>query len=160
MLGFVLVRDEALLSRFSKQSILSIELDTQDSFEQSLFILINSNRLKLELPALMTTTVLMDIAEAHSLDMANRGYLAHISPDGLHNSDRMKSAGYAYSYWGEVIAGGPATPAITLDGWLNSPKHKAVLLDERYREMGIGFVYDDRTKYGNYWTVIVAVPEP
>lgn len=126
--------------------------------EQSLLILINDKRLDLELPALITTTVLMQVAEAHSQDMAANNYLAHASLTGLHGDDRLTEAGYDFSYWGEAIAGGSTTPAVALDGWLNSPPHKAVLLDGRYQEIGLGFAYGGETEYGYYWVVMVTRP--
>lgn len=137
----------------------SLDGVSQDDFEQSLLILINDQRLELDLPALITTTVLMQVAEAHSQDMAANNYLAHANLAGLHGGGRLTEAGYDFSWWGEAIAGGSTTPAGALDGWLNSPPHKAVLLSERYSEIGLGFAFDEGTKYGYYWTVVVARPE-
>lgn len=127
--------------------------------EQSLLILINDRRLDLALPALITSTVLMDVAEAHSQDMAVNNYLAHVNLAGLHSYDRLVEAGYKFSYWGEVIAGGSTTPAVALDGWLDSPPHKAVLQGAMYQEIGLGFAFNSKTKHGYYWTVVVARPE-
>lgn len=130
----------------------------QEDFEHSLLILINDKRLDFELPAIITTTVLMDVAEAHSQDMATNNYLAHANLAGLHGGGRLTEAGYEFSYWGETIAGGSTTPAATLDVWLNSPPHKAVLLDEKFQEIGLGFAFDSETKHGYYWTVVVVRP--
>lgn len=135
-----------------------IEVSDQDDFEQDLLALINSKRAELELPALITTTVLMEVAEAHSRDMANRDYLGHADPEGLSAGSRLDKGGYRFIWWGEVIAGGSASPVIAIEGWLNSPEHKAILLDGKYQEIGLGFAYNDRTKYWNYWTVVVTRP--
>lgn len=147
-----------VLTGCSSQISQPLDQPDQDSFEQSLLILINSKRLDLELPALITATVLMQVAEAHSQDMAANNYLAHGNLAGLHGDDRLTEAGYEFSWWGEAIAGGSTTPAVALDGWLGSPPHKAVLLDGRYSEIGLGFAYGDETKYRYYWVVVVARP--
>lgn len=140
-----------------KQSFIEVS-ENQDDFERDLLALINSKRAELELPALITTTVLMEVAEAHSRDMASRDYLGHADPEGLSAGSRLDKGGYRFIWWGEVIAGGSASPVIAIDGWLASPEHKAILLDGKYQEIGLGFAYNDRTKYWNYWTVVVTRP--
>lgn len=147
-----------VLTGCSSQVSQSLDGAAQADPEQSLLILINSKRLDFELPALITSTVLMQVAEAHSQDMAANNYLAHANLAGLHGGGRLTEAGYEFSYWGETIAGGSTTPAVALDGWLGSPPHKAVLLSARYQEIGLGFAFDSETKYGYYWVVVVARP--
>lgn len=133
--------------------IASFEVTDRD-FETILFDQINLKRSELNRSTLITNTVLMSVAEAHCVDMANRDYFSHAGPEGNHAGDRLDLAGYRWDYWGEVLARGSVTPEETLAGWFNSPRHKAVLLDEAYREIGLGF-----TEEGHYcWTVVLAAP--
>lgn len=139
--------------------ILQVEVVDQADFEAELVNVINAKRQELGLSTLVTSALLMQVAEAHSQDMATRRYLEHASPEGVHAGERIRLAGYKWYYWGEVIAGGSASPQAVFDDWMGSPLHKAVLLDGVYEEIGVGFVYDDTTKYHNYWTVNLAIPK-
>jgi uncharacterized protein YkwD len=60
-------------------------------------------------------------------------------------AQRINRAGYlgGTSTWtvGETIAwgrGGSASPASIVRSWLQSPPHRAILLDARYHDVGIG----------------------
>jgi uncharacterized protein YkwD len=82
---------------------------------------------------------------AHSRDMVLHGFFAHDSPTGSTPKERMDRAGYfaGASSWalGETIAwgtGSRATPAAIVRSWLRSPGHRAILLDGRYHDLGIG----------------------
>ena len=84
-------------------------------------------------------------AGAHSRDMVRHDFFAHDSPTGSTPKERIDRAGYfdGASSWamGETIAwgsGGRATPASIVRSWLNSPGHRAILLDGRYKDLGVG----------------------
>jgi uncharacterized protein YkwD len=107
--------------------------------------LINENRAKRNLPRLGSTASLARAAAAHSRDMASRGFFSHASPGGSTPRQRIDRAGYldGASRWtiGETIAwgsGGMASPASIVRSWLQSPGHRAILLDGRFRDVGIG----------------------
>jgi len=85
-------------------------------------------------------------AQGHSADMATRNYFAHDTPEGKTPWDRAKAAGYADPS-AENIAMGYRTPADVVTGWMNSPGHRANILNCASHAIGIG--YDQR---GFYWT--------
>jgi uncharacterized protein YkwD len=69
-------------------------------------------------------------ASRHAADMARRNYFAHVSPSGKSPLARARAAGWRGGV-GEVIAWGCgplASPRATLNAWLNSPPHRAILL--------------------------------
>lgn len=83
--------------------------------------------------------------EAHARDMVRRSYFSHVTPEGETVSDRLRDAGYlgGRSPWrvGETLAWGRgrlSTPAATVDAWMESAPHRRVLLNDRYREIGVG----------------------
>lgn len=157
--GFTPVRE--LLPTVLPQAIKSyipVILNTR-TFEQELIDLINAERTKNGLIALTPQPLLFQVAEAHSMDMATNDYLAHAGLSGDHAGERLTKAGYAFSYWGEVIAGGSASPEIAFEGWMNSPPHKTVLLNPAYTEIGAGYVLKEGTVYWHYWCVVVAIPK-
>jgi uncharacterized protein YkwD len=88
-------------------------------------------------------------ARLHSEDMARQGYFSHTSLDGRTPWDRMEAQGYAAGS-GENIAAGHATAAAVMDGWMNSPGHRANILDCASRAIGVGLGYGGA--YGTYWT--------
>lgn len=91
-------------------------------------------------------------AEGHSADMAAKGYFDHTSPDGRNPGDRIKASGFSpISAWGENIAKGQRTAADVVRGWLNSPGHKANIMNCNYTHIGVG--HDAR---GPLWTQVFA----
>jgi uncharacterized protein YkwD len=107
--------------------------------------LINQARGDHGLGALRATSSLERAAAAHSRDMVRRDFFAHESPTGSTMQQRIDRAGYfdGASSWalGETIAwgsGGRATPASIARAWLQSPGHRAILLDGRYHDLGVG----------------------
>jgi uncharacterized protein YkwD len=107
--------------------------------------LINEARADHGLGALRSKGALERAATAHSRDMVRNDFFAHDSPTGSTPKERIEHAGYfdGASSWalGETIAwgsGGRATPASIVRSWLNSPGHRAILLDGRYKDVGVG----------------------
>ena len=73
---------------------------------------------------------LVRAAGRHAADMGLGGYFGHVSPSGRSPQARVRAAGWRGSV-GEVIAWGCgrlATPRATLNAWMNSPPHRAILL--------------------------------
>jgi hypothetical protein len=87
-------------------------------------------------------------ARAHSKDMRVKGYFEHNSPDGKTPWDRIKAAGYSQP-GAENIAMGYATAKAVIDGWMNSPGHRANILNCKLKAVGIGVEYGSG---GPWWT--------
>ncbi|HUB35565.1 MAG TPA: CAP domain-containing protein [Solirubrobacteraceae bacterium] len=87
-------------------------------------------------------------AQGHSEDMINEDYFSHEAPNGSTPLQRMEEVGYIYSHEigyevGENIAWGTlwlATPASIVESWMNSPEHRANILDANYVDTGMGVV--------------------
>lgn len=126
------------------------------TFEEQLVDLINAERAKQGLGTLSINSVLAQVAEAHSQDMIDRNFFDHTNPDGLLPGNRVTNAGYTWSNVGETIGAGYTSPQAMLNGWLNSPGHRAILLGANYTEIGIGYVPGGA--YGHYWTAVFARP--
>lgn len=95
-------------------------------------------------------------AQAHNDDMVRRGFFAHECPDGSSVAERVRAAGYAFSLVAENLAAGQRTPAEVVQGWLDSPGHRANLLHRDVRQIGVG-----RTEggpYGTTWTQVFGTP--
>ena len=84
-------------------------------------------------------------AEAHARDMVARHFFAHTTPEGVRFSDRIEQTGWMLRRpgWsvGETLAWGTAelsTPEAIVRAWLESPRHRHVVLAARYHRVGIG----------------------
>ncbi|BAU87675.1 allergen V5/tpx-1 family protein [Streptomyces laurentii] len=82
--------------------------------------------------------------------MAARDFFDHTNPDGDGPGERVTATGYQWSTYGENIAKGQATAAEVMEGWMNSPGHRANILNCDFREIGIGL----HTSGGPYWTQV------
>ncbi len=92
---------------------------------------------------------LTQAATAHSQDMSKNNYFAHNSQDGRDPFQRMRDAGYP-SPGAENIAQGYADEQAAVDGWMNSPGHRANILNCSLHTMGLGTASSPAK--GIYWT--------
>jgi uncharacterized protein YkwD len=127
------------------------------TFTQTLLELINYERRLLGVKPLRLNGILNQSAYNHSQDMAEKDYFSHRGSDGSRVGDRIYNAGYHYSSASENIAAGQFSPEEVVQDWMNSPKHRASMLSDNYREIGIGHYYlandTGNINYNNYWTV-------
>lgn len=125
--------------------------------ETKLIELTNAERKKLKLPALQVDPVLLKLARAHAAMMARLDKIGH-DLDGKTFSQRMEQAGYPASRAGENVAEGHRTPAEAVAGWLQSPGHKANILQADYTHIGVGMATSKSGK--PYFTQVFAKPFP
>lgn len=138
--------------------------------ERMVHDLTNQQRVNNGLSPLTFDLEISEIARAHSLDMSNRSYFSHQTPEGLVPTDRADKAGYSctkmvgmmiYSGIAENIFQGNLYDSyytvngiitsyswntnediskITVDGWMDSPGHRKNILTEMFDREGIGVV--------------------
>jgi uncharacterized protein YkwD len=127
-----------------------------NSFINRVLELTNAQRLQAGLQPLTLNSKLNNSAQTHSEDMALRDFFDHKGSNGSSMGDRAKASGYNFSRLGENIAAGYATPEDVVQGWLNSPGHRANILNPSYREIGIGYYYlandTGNVNENFYWT--------
>lgn len=120
--------------------------------------LTNAERAKAGCGPLAVAPILTTVAQAHSQDMATHDYFAHDSQDGRSPFDRMTAAGYRYSTAAENIAAGQRTPQDVVTGWMNSPGHRANILNCALTQIGVGYATATGSTYGTYWTQDFGTP--
>jgi uncharacterized protein YkwD len=104
---------------------------------------INQIRADHHLAPVYPASSLQATASHHSADMLVRGYFGHNSPTGSTLYTRITNSGFVNGYsWlgGETLAWGSgtlATPKATVNAWLASPEHRAIMLSTTYRRIGI-----------------------
>jgi len=119
------------------------------AYEQQVVDLVNKERAAAGLPSLKVNSKLSGVAEKKAEDLRDQNYFAHQSPTYGSPFDMMKQFGISYTAAGENIARGQRTPESVMDGWMNSPGHKANILNSSFTEIGVGYVTDSRGT--TYW---------
>lgn len=94
-------------------------------------------------------------AQAKAQDMANKNYWAHVSPEGTQPWYFFDQSGYAYIRAGENLAYGFMTSQGAVDGWMNSPTHRANILGD-YQDVGFGIVNAPDYQSSGQQTIVVA----
>lgn len=97
----------------------------------------NQNRVANGLPALQVSPLLMEAAQEKANDMVTKGYFAHTSPQGLTPWYWFENVGYQFDYAGENLAVNFADSQDVTNAWMNSPEHRANILDTNYTQIGM-----------------------
>lgn len=111
----------------------------REDLEANMLELVNEERAKHNLPLLKADPEIQVVARAHSRDMFARGYFSHINPDGKGPFDRMRAHGIRYLSAGENLALAQ-TLSIAHNGLMNSPGHRANILQPAFGRVGIGIL--------------------
>jgi uncharacterized protein YkwD len=109
------------------------------NYEAEMLQLINAERQKHGLKPLQADAEMLMVARAHSQDMFARGYFAHDNPDGKDPFDRMKAANIQFAAAGENLALAQ-TVGIAHVNLMNSPGHRANILNSSFGRVGIGIL--------------------
>jgi uncharacterized protein YkwD len=107
--------------------------------EARMLDLINRERLAAGLKPLAPDPELTEVARRHSADMFARGYFAHETPEGRDPFDRMREANVRFLTAGENLALAP-TVQVAHIGLMNSPGHRANILNKDFGRVGIGIM--------------------
>ncbi|MET7536657.1 CAP domain-containing protein [Streptomyces sp. NPDC005507] len=118
------------------------------SAEAQVLALVNTERAKVGCSPVTADSGLASLAGNFSEDMAARGFFDHTAPDGATPWDRAKKAGIT-DLGGENIARGQANAQSVMDSWMNSPGHRANILNCDYKTLGVGVHFGSG---GPWWT--------
>ncbi|HPS37960.1 MAG TPA: CAP domain-containing protein [Candidatus Cloacimonadota bacterium] len=131
-------------------SILSALTITE--FEQEVILYTNRARADYGLQPLKYDKGLADIARRHSYNMYSQNFYAHEDLQGLQCWDRQEkyypelmNLGIGENIAKQVISDKVFSAKDLVDGWMNSPGHRANILDLDYTHIGVGVVIKDRT---------------
>ncbi|MBI4837131.1 MAG: hypothetical protein HY813_01850, partial [Candidatus Portnoybacteria bacterium] len=99
--------------------------------------LANGDRQESNLSSLITSPLLERASQLKVNDMVARGYFSHIAPDGKTPWYWLDSVGYKYSVAGENLAINFVDSKDINSAWMNSPSHRANILNNKFTEIGI-----------------------
>lgn len=132
-----------------KEPVKAPSTDPNVSIGNQILKLVNVEREKAGVTSLAYCENLSKVALKKSMDMATNNYFSHNSPTYGSPFDMMREFKINYSYAGENIAKGHPNAEAVVKGWLNSPGHRANILNSNFATMGIGYVSSNNT---TYWT--------
>ncbi|WP_242826072.1 CAP domain-containing protein [Desulfurispora thermophila] len=105
--------------------------------EQKMVDLVNAERAAQGLAPLKVNLELTRVARLKAKDMIDNNYFSHTSPTYGSPFDMMKQFGITYRTAGENLAGAPDVNTAHTN-LMNSPGHRANILNANFKEVGIG----------------------
>jgi uncharacterized protein YkwD len=125
-------------------------------YSEAVRCLLNAERASAGLGPLASDRRLARAARRFASAMVRQGFFDHVSPQGSTMNQRIRAAGYPGRRLGETIAWGTgslATPAAIVEGWMHSPPHRAIIMDGRFHDVGLGIVAGSPSGGGQAATV-------
>ena len=113
--------------------------------------LTNSARSQNGYAALVEDGVLSDAAAVRAREIARS--FSHTRPSGASFSSALSESGVSYLRAGENIASGQKSASEVVNAWMNSPGHRANILNSSYSRIGSASVNIDGT---HYWVQLFA----
>ncbi|MFC5281973.1 CvpA family protein [Pedobacter alpinus] len=126
--------DETIYLHFNLNNV-----NANEKYENHLLVLVNQERRKAGLGILARDTSLRTVARFHSTDMFKKGYFSHINLENETPFDRIKQRKIKYTTAGENLALAQTVEIAHL-GLMNSPGHKANILNPKFGRVGIGII--------------------
>ena len=132
----------------------TVQTEVDRAMERQTFELTNQLRESHDQPVLEYNDKLAILSRQHSQEMIFRKQSSNEQQSVEAFSERLKAAGLPHAKAGENIAFNYIDAIETVHGWLNSPKHREVLLGANFTDTGIGV-------YNKYYTQsFIAKTEP
>ncbi len=113
---------------------------------------VNTMRAQNGLPPVVANAALASAAATHAQDMSFQSRPWHWGSDGSSPMQRAQRAGYFGAFVGEAVSETFESDVETVNGWMLEPESRAVILDRRANEIGVGWHQDPN---GKLWWVIV-----
>lgn len=117
------------------------------SYAEQVVKLVNEERAKAGLPALTIDADITAAANVRAQEIKQQ--FSHTRPNGSSFSTALKEQGVTFRGSGENIAWGQKTPEQVMNGWMNSDGHRANILNENFKNIGVGYYQDENGV--NHW---------
>ena len=108
---------------------------------QKVVDLVNEARAAQGLSPLVLDSALTACADIRAVEIGTS--FSHTRPDGRSCFTVLSDNGYSYRKAGENIASGYRSPESVVNGWLNSPGHRANILSAEFGRIGVGIDGND-----------------
>ncbi len=115
-------------------------------FAREVLYYVNVERAKGNLQQLKLAYDLNKYAQIRAKEITKK--FSHMRPNG---SDCFTAVRGSYKFLGENIAAGQRSAKAVVDAWMKSPTHRENIMNPRFKEMGVGCVYVESSKYKYFW---------
>ena len=143
-----IIYDKAALMYTAKTQVIDPTTITNDKALKTIS-LVNKHRTQLNEKALIHDPELTKVAQAKAQDMAKNNYFSHTSPTYGSPSQLLSTFNYKWTAYGENIAKGQLTAEQVVQDWMDSPGHRANIINEKFTHIGTGYATD--TSGTTYW---------
>ena len=124
-----------------------------DGYARQFLDLVNVERHRLGLSAIIWDETICDVARNHSGDMAKNNGYSHTGSDGTSPESRLRAAGYENFYQIEIIARAFPNALTAFSAHLGNAQYRAVLR-AGYTTMGAGAAYNPQSDGILYYTQV------
>lgn len=121
--------------------------DICHDYEWEVLKIVNTNRMANGLQPISTFSSIQSSCDVRAKEVAT--YFSHTRPNGKSCFTALDEKGIDYWTAGENIAAGYWDPASVMNGWMNSPGHRANILTSSFDHIGVG--YTTGGGYGTAW---------
>lgn len=121
---------------------------------------LNEERVKARLFVLTSNRFLMQTAQQHAEFMAGKQALSHVGQNRSTFDERIRATGYDFSVAAENIARGAVDAEGVVGLWMDSPPHRANILNASFRDVGLGIspTEPEDGSVTRYWSLSLAAP--
>lgn len=135
--------------------------DAADTLADQVLHLVNLERAAAEeeLAPVSVNPALSKVAEDYACRMIEMDFFDHADPTTGHGPGERAVAGkYSYYSVGENLAAGATTAAEVMRLWMDSPPHRAIILDPKWKDVGIAIRFGSDSSI--YWVQEFGDPAP
>ena len=130
----------------NKPKVTNVSNGNYQSFAVEVLNLVNAERAKVGAAPLILADDLQQAAAIRAREIIQD--FSHTRPDGSDCFTVMRNRGRTC---GENIAVGHASASETVEQWMDSDGHRENILNPAFRELGVGYAYEDYSTYHHYW---------
>ena len=117
-----------------------------ENFAVEVLNLVNAERAKVGVSPLKLADDLQQASAIRARELVQN--FSHTRPDGSDCFTVMQRRGRT---WGENIAAGYPSASETVEQWMNSAGHRKNILNPNFKELGVGYTYENHSTYHHYW---------
>lgn len=130
----------------------SVSIPEASDYATQVVELVNMERAKEGLSPLTIDVAITTAATVRANEIQTS--FSHTRPNGTQFSTALKEAGAQYTMAGENIAWGQKTPEAVVTAWMNSPGHRANIMNANFTRIGVGHVKNAAGT--SYWVQLFA----
>ena len=116
------------------------------NFAQEVLELVNYERAKEHLKPLKLSSSLNHCAQIRAKEITKK--FAHTRPSGYSCFTVIPKP---YRMVGENIAAGQRSAKEVVQAWMDSPSHRENIMNPKFKELGMGYLFIPDSKYKHYW---------